>query len=155
MKRGDVIFQNLPKLSYVNLIDGVQGGGPHHCAIVSGKKWGIWWAIEAFPFLGVWELPVFLFWLRWPFGLAARTWKDLHQDTIDLIIAIAGTQKGKPYNIHFSDNTASYYCSDLIGLAYQTATNQEIDGWVTAASLEDKFPALVAKYFNPLPDRKG
>ena len=152
MKLGDVIFQNLPCVWLVNLINQVQGKGPHHCGIVTGFFLGIPLITEAFIF-GVWTIPLPLFILRWPFGIKVKSWVD--QSKVSTIVNWVLSKEGKPYNIYYSYSDNAYYCSSLISKAYQFALGVPMPCLKTIKEVELSDPPAVNIYqeiLNALPD---
>ena len=153
MKLGDVVFQNLPRIWLIKLIDQVQGGGPHHCGIVTGFWFGIPMITEAF-FFGVWTIPYPLFVLRWPFGIEKRSWVD--QSIVSKVIDKANSYLGKPYDIYYYDSDSAYYCSEIVAKAYGSVTGNPISSTKTVAQVElsdppakDLYFKLLGKYPNP------
>ena len=136
MKLGDVVFQDLPAISLIELIDKVQGGPPNHCGIVSGFFLGVPMITEAFPLVGVWTIPYPIFLLRSPFSNQVRRWKD--QSLVPKILAFVKTQFGLPYNIHFDDNPKATYCSELIAKGYLAASGKELSCTQTIQDIENK-----------------
>ena len=124
MKLGDLVFQDLPRISLIGLIDQVQGGPPNHVGIVTGFFWGIPLITEAFPGPGVWTIPYPLFLARSPFSTEVRSFKD--QSIIPKMLAFLKTQYGLPYNIHFNDSDKGTYCSELIAKAYFASAGKEL-----------------------------
>ena len=152
MKIGDVIFQNLPKIWIVNLINQVQNGGPHHCGICTGFFLGIPLITEAFIF-GVWTIPLPLFILRWPFGIKIKSWKD--QSISNGISINSQTYLGKPYDLYYYDSDTAIYCSELIAKSYYLSTGKLISSTKTVDGVELSDPPckdIYFKYLGKYPD---
>jgi len=146
LRLGDLVFQDLPEIYIIDLIYYSQNSkGPVHVGIVSGfDSLGIPIITEAFPILGVHTISLPLFVTRYPFGIFYKTWKD--QTIVEPLLANIATKIGLEYNIHFSDNPSSQYCSGLICEAYNAISPIPILCTQTMLELSNKVPGLSSLY---------
>lgn len=137
MKEGLLYFQRVPNWipffgKFVRMIESVQGFQINHCGVVFEqkvplKRWlGKWWAIESFPVVGVWEIPLWLikarfFWQKIQF----RFLPEFVEDPRRLYIECA-VHEGKKYDYGFRWSKDRIYCSEMVYDAYASATGNPL-----------------------------
>lgn len=135
-QEGDVLFQSLPDLPGLDLVDAIEGstGSPYsHCGMVfrDGPDWKV---IEAIG--PVKETPLDDFVAR---GRKRAFWayrpKEELQKSVPAALAAMKLDLGKPYDVHYRFDDEAIYCSELIRRGWKTATGENLGETVTLGSL--------------------
>ncbi|WP_254512739.1 YiiX/YebB-like N1pC/P60 family cysteine hydrolase [Anatilimnocola floriformis] len=131
-QEGDVIFQSLPRSPLVNAIEGGTRSPLSHCGIVAREN-GRWVVYEAYAPVGPTPLGDFVARGRDRAFLVKRLKAD-EQPHVPKMLASVRSLRGRPYDIRYrlDDDRAAIYCSELIYLAYQDATDGEQLGQLIA-----------------------
>jgi len=141
-EQGDILFQSLPMGRLVDAIEGATDSPYSHCGIIVQQN-GQWMVLEAFD--GVSATPLRT-WLRRGRGgsFAAYRLKEDLRPNIPSTLAAAREHLGKKYDTRYQPGGEEVYCSELIYLAYQSATGDSLGQTVRLEQLNWKpFRSLI------------
>jgi hypothetical protein len=142
---GDVLFQPLPRMDLVRVIEGVTRSPYSHCGVVLKEK-GAWHVIEA---LGSVRLTPLESWLRQGrYGkFDVYRLKREYKDSIPLFIEKLREYLGLPYDIQYMMSDEAIYCSELVYKGFQDATGEELGVLVKLGDLDwEPYVETIEKY---------
>ena len=125
-REGDVVFQSLPHGGLVDAIEGVSHSTYSHCGVVLRDENGKWAVIESIG--NVHETPLFQWIFRGRGGsLAAFRLDSKYAPLIPQFKKDLLAYSGDPYDFSYDmSQHQGVYCSDLVFLAFQQATNEKL-----------------------------
>ena len=118
-RRGDLVFQQLPRSELATVIEGIGGSPWTHCGIVDveGSRWTV---VEAVGPVRVVPL------LAWMDRGRGGRWRALRveaatTDQVDEALRVARSFLGRPYDHHFALDDERIYCTELVHKAFAAA----------------------------------
>lgn len=144
-EEGDIVFQALPRVGLVRVIEGVTQSPYTHCGVVV-KDEGKWVVIEAIG--KVRKTPLAVWVLRGRGGrFAAYRLKEEYRDDIPQFIRELYPFLGRPYDFRFRMDDGALYCSELVYKAYKNACGEELGVLVKLGDLDWKpFEDAIRRY---------
>jgi hypothetical protein len=123
---GDVVFQSLPHGDLVNAIEGITHSPYSHCGVVLRNDKHEWVVIEAIA--SVHETPLLLWMLRGRNGdFTAYRLDPKYNPLIPEFKKNLLLYKGRRYDFDYDmTNDNSLYCSDLVYLAFNKASGEQM-----------------------------
>jgi hypothetical protein len=135
-REGDVVFQSLPRLDLIVMIEGATHSPYSHCGVVA-KEDGRWVVIEALD--PVTATPLGMFAARGRDGLFdVYRPKAKYDPKLPAFIDAARARLGRAYDFRFRMDDEKIYCSELVYKAFQTATGEPLGRLVKVSDLDWK-----------------
>lgn len=135
-REGDVVFQSLPRLDLVVMIEGATHSPYSHCGVVARED-GRWVVIEAMD--PVTTTPLGMFAARGREGMFDVYRPQARYDArMTAFVDAAKTFVGRPYDFRFRMDDEKIYCSELVYKAFQTATGEPLGKLVKVSDLDWK-----------------
>ena len=135
-REGDVVFQSLPHMREVDVIEGITHSPFSHCGVVLRDEHNRWVVIEAIG--NVHETPLFLWELRGRGGnFSAYRLDSRYSWLIPKFKNELLSFLGRPYDFDYNmSDEREIYCSDLVYLAFQKSSGEAMGKLVKLGDLD-------------------
>jgi len=145
-QEGDILFQSMPRVELVRMIEGITGSHYSHCGVVARED-GRWIVIES-TIGKVRKTPLFRWVLRGRGGrFAAYRLREPYRRHIPQFIKELYPFLGRPYDFKYRMDDEHLYCSELVYKAYRNATGEELGVLVRLGDMNWKpFESTLRKY---------
>ncbi len=144
-QEGDVIFQSLPHMDFVDTIEGVTGSPYSHCGVVV-REGGRWKVLESI--VTVHETPLYA-WVQRGRRSAFAVYRLTDDRRVQIPRFVEEMRKfaGTPYDFHYQMGDESIYCSELVWKGWKNATGEEMGKLVKLGDLNWKpYEEIIRKY---------